>query len=359
MTIPMIHLSVATGQLSPVGEALNRVGITSLLMQARARLCEQQPAWAATASHSAIGRAAMDTQTNLVAMSRYCLQQLLPRIHSLALQAETVANSVQALSQDEPDDIAARLGDIAAELDNCGIILRGHARSSLRVTGMIRMSEQRLWGALAAEMHRVEGTDGPMMRACAEVETLAFDLGQALDDLMEGRDEFSLSMRAQICDILIRVTSEDGPSRISDSERARLIELLCERLGDIRSLIENLTDQRRALQARSAEVGRAISIATEASAQSVLTGRLEDYFRDLDELFSEMSSQYRKLARKSGRPAGRLAAISRVKSDARDWRLAIAALREPMALCDGAPDPSVQLRNPPRRRSGAATALRA
>ncbi|MTH76858.1 hypothetical protein [Paracoccus aestuariivivens] len=295
----------------------------------------------------------------MVAMSRYCLQQLVPRIHSLMIQSETVADAVHALADGKPADLSAGMNAIAAELDRCGIILRGHARSSLRVTGMIRMSEQRLWGALASELDRTEGTDGPIMRACARIETLAFDLAMAVDELMEGDDDLSLATRNKICDILIRVSSDAGIGTITNNERSHLIDVLCDRLGDIRVIMESLTDERRVLRDMSVEVERALSIATDASAQSVVTGRLEDLFRELDGQFSKMASDYRKLARKTARPAGRQAALDRVTTDARHWHQAMQAVHEPMSLSDIEPDPSVQLRTPPRKRPGLASQLRA
>ncbi|MBD9527263.1 hypothetical protein [Paracoccus sp. PAR01] len=358
MTSSLVCVPAATTSLSPVGEALHRVGITSLHLQARAKMHAPQEG-PAVQQQGAIARAGNDLHSNLVAMSRYCMQQLVPRIHSLMIQAETVAEAIDALAADPEPDLSAELGAIAAELDRCGIILRGHARSSLRVTGMIRMSEQRLWGVLAAELHRIEGTEGPMMRGCARIESLAFELAVALDALMEGTSDLPLQTRNRLCDILIRVTSEDGSKKISDAERVDLINFLCNGMDEIRGIIENLTDERRSLGAMSPELDKAMLIATEASAQSVMTSRLEDVFRELDGQFSVMASEYRKLARKSARPTGRQQALNRIASDARDWRAAMQALREPLSLSQGGPDPSVQLRTPPRKRPGLSSSLRA
>lgn len=359
MTSLPVPVPDAKALLTPVGETLVRIGITSLNLQARARLHEDQGGRALADTQSPIARASLETQSNLVAMARYCLHQLVPRIHSLMQQAEAVADAINSAAAQPAPDIGAELTLIAAELDRCGIILRGHARSSLRISGMIRMSEQRLWGGLAAELHRIEGTDGPIMRACARIETMAFDLANAAEEIMEAEDDLSLTRRHQLCMALIRSTWEAGSGVISDDELTRLIAPLGERLPEIRELIQNLASEHRALRGMSLHAARALSVATEASAQSVMTTRLEDMFRELDGQFSARSSSYRKLARKMGNAASRASAKAMIASDAQELHAAMLALSEPLTLSDGGTDPTIQLRSMPGRPRGLAAALRA
>jgi|GEM_PF-1675109 len=329
MTSISVAISRANDPLSVIGEVLIQVGAISLHLQARAQMHDRQGDLALADPGSAIARATFDARANLAAMSRYCLQYLVPRTQSLLGQIETVAKATTSLAEN-PSELRAGMSFVAAQMDRCGSILRGHARTWPRGAGIMRLSEQRLWGALAAELHRVEGSDGPVMRSCGEIERLAFDLGNAITVLLEERQDLPLRQRRDLGIALIRATDIAGAGGTPDlSELARFAT---GELPALASLIGRLREESCALARTTPEIASALAIATEASANTQVATRLEGALRDLDKSLGEFAGDYRKQARLADRPGHRSGLVTRLKSDARIWNATVSDLSMALSL---------------------------
>lgn len=332
MTIFKVGVSSANDPLVLTGEALFKVSMISLHLQARARLHDPFMDPALADDNSAISRSAVDTKTHLRAMSSYCLQYLIPRTQSVLMQVDTLADAAARLQA--PDDLTAALTAMAAELDRCCAILRGNARSAPRGAGVIRLGEQRLWGALAAELHRIEGTDGPIMQGCARIETIAFQLSSGIEDILESTDHLALGMRRALCMALVEVKSRAGSHAIPDAELSRLIGLLPMQHPDIAALIRDLVGEYQGLRGRAPQIIAALAVAIQASAQSTVTKRLEGALHDLDRKLVHLAQGYRSMAKQARRPANQPEIAHRLSFDAGIWRDTASRLVEPMALAD-------------------------
>jgi len=316
MTSISVAISRANDPLSVIGEVLVQVGAISLHLQARAQMHDRQGDLALADPGSAIARATFDARANLAAMSRYCLQYLVPRTQSLMMQVESVAKATSALAEN-PSELRSGMSFVASQMDRCCSILRGHARTWPRGAGIMRLSEQRLWGALAAELHRVEGSDGPVMRSCGEIERIAFDLGNAIAVLLEERHDLPMEQRRDLGIALIEATRVAGTGTMPDL--SALARFPAGELPALAQLIERLRDESDALARTTPQVAAALAIATEASAHTQVATRLEGALRDLDKSLGEFAGDYRKQARLADRPGHRGGLVSRLKSDARIW----------------------------------------
>lgn len=331
----------ATPLPPPFAAALDRIGITALDLRACVLLSDGWDGRGMADPPGPVARAVGETRSNLQAMSRYCLQQLLPRLHGVTQQAAPVAAMIARAARRPASNPAADLVAIASGLERCGLTLREQARSLLRVTALIRMSEQRLWGALASELQRIEGTDGPIMRACARIETLALDLANAADAASDGAG--SLPRRHTASAALIRAAWLAG----RDADPAAATAALPGRHGPrIRTLIADLAAGHHALRDLSPVAAQALRVATRASAHTLLTSRLEDIFRDLDRLIATESAICRKLARNSGPAAGRAQLVARLAGDARHWPATLQALEKALTTPEATPHPAAAQQAP-------------
>ncbi|MDS9469914.1 hypothetical protein RGQ15_20405 [Paracoccus sp. MBLB3053] len=335
-----------------IGKSLTRVGMTALHLQARAKLHEQSDGPALAEAEKPIARSAIDTQTMLMASSRYCQQHLLPRTQNLMLQVESLAEQMASLNRAEAADLPVGLGAIAVLLDRCCTTLRGHARTAPRGAGMMRMCEQRLWGALAAELHRMEGTDGPIMQACTRIEVIGFDLASAILDLPEDESAMDVAAMRDLIAAHICIAAGAGNGRYLPEELPELLSSLPSCQSEIAELTEALNREHRHLQTASSDVALALSIATQASAQSMAITRLEDALWGLDHQLNEVAAQYRAMARQAKRSAARVAIRKRIGTDAAFWRRTAEALSAPSALIQEPPDLSLLQENVHRGRIG-------
>lgn len=313
------------------------MGAAALHMQARATLHDGQPDLAFADASIPIARAAAKAQTDLRAMSRFCLQNLLSRSQGLMVQIAAVAQAAQDLTP-----------AVAAELDRCSVILRGHSRAAPRGADMLRWSEQRLWGALAAELHRLEGTDGPVMRACAQIEVIAFDLATASASLLDCRQAdraqtLPLAQRRELATALILAATGIARSG-ADPQRARtLAQAISGPLPAAGDLLHALQREFGVLHGASQQIAAAIFVASQVSAQSMATTRLEHDMQELDRLLTELATSYR--AAKGHRDGGD-GLRARLARDAPAWRDAARAMAIPLALSQNAIQPPGPARLP-------------
>lgn len=317
-----------------ITRSLRHIGVTTLHLQGRAQMHEMQAKITHVEPKGVIARPVIDTQNNLVAMSRFCLQNLVPRTRDIMVQVECVAEAICRITGSEDTDLATGLEAIADELDRCGIILRGHARSSLRIAGMIRLSEQRLWGALTADLHRLEGTDGPIMQGCARIETLSMDLASTIDDMLDVPDGTPLAPRHSKCLGMICASARAGSSTMGPQIRPNTDGLDATTASCIQ-ITHELAQEHAAMRRVMPDLSLALTIATAAGAQSLIANRLEDLFRILDRQINALARKYRRLAKNAALPRGRDKAMQQLQTDADNWRAAADGLAEPLALSVG------------------------
>lgn len=314
-----------------------RVCRLTLHLQIRAKLHERQSGRVKADKVNNITRSVVDTQTSLFAMSSYSLQYIIPRMQSLVMQTAAVGATFARIADAKPAEMPMKLTRLAAELDRCCMILRGGARSSPRGAGVMRMNEQRLWGALAAELHVIEGSDGSIMRACSNVELLAFEVSTAIQHLFEENTDMPMTVRRDLGIALICLKVRAGSDVLSDAELAKLLQLFNRDLPQIVPLIQNLVAGYRTLCAASRQISMALSIALQASAQSAATARLEAAMQDLDRHLGEAANEYRAMAQMVKCPMDQHAITERTARAEAHWQLAAAALAEPMALSNEMP----------------------
>ncbi|WP_051416290.1 hypothetical protein [Paracoccus sp. J55] len=313
------------------GAALHRLAMTALLLQVRAGLQGGQPGPVCGRGTGAMEGAAAKAEADLRAMSRYCLDHLLPRTRSLLVQAGTLARGLAA-PPCEAAQLPALLKAAAGDLDRCRSILRGHTRTAPRGAGMIRFSAQRLWGALAAELHRTEGSDGPMIQACTRIEELAQKLAAAVEALLEAGTEMPLAQRHRLGRALIGAAARAAAGNWRGEALLGAAGPHAGRLSRPAALLDRLELDYRGLRAGSVPVAAALAIATQASAQSAVAARLEQDLQELDRLLGGLAADYRAMVKLAQRGQGRAAVLRRLDLDAPAWREAARALAEPLAL---------------------------
>nr|WP_010395504.1 hypothetical protein [Paracoccus sp. TRP] len=343
-----------TDQLAASAEVLRRVGLTALHVQARASLQERQISQIATRDTSAIARATTETETGLRAMSRYGLEHLLPRTQALLTQIEGLSSVMAGYDVNGGSPIAEHLQAAAGELDRCRVILRGHARRAPRGASMIRFGEQRLWGALAVELQRIEGSEGPMMHACGRIEKLASELAFAIEELLKEGEPMPLARRFAFGTTLIE---SSGRMVMCELELQKVIEpyrLDARQFARPMALLTQLAGQYRDLCKGSQQVAAALCIATQANAQFMVTGLLEKDLQALDRLLCTLATDYRGLMRLAPRAMGRELVARRLEIEVPLWRKIAAAIAEPLALSRETPDTAAPMARPPLRSAGQA-----
>jgi len=325
MSSTLFTISGANVPLTKIGEVLVQVGMITLHLQARVRLHDQLAGPPLAETASPIARSANETRANLAAMSRYCLQNLVPRTQGLVAQLESISSAVTVLATTNGSDLRGGMNSVAAQIDRCCHALRGYARSWPRSAGMMRLSEQRLWGALAAELHRIEGTDGPIMRSCGEVERMAFDIGQAIDDHLGMPGDIPLQQR---CDTSIGLIC--AASQVQTS--AQVADGVGQAIPGMAMRLELLQREQERLADVPGQITRALSLATQASAQSALASRLRDALCDLENRLALLALDYRAQARLADRPAQRREILAQLDSDSAIWRIAMTEVAKPIEL---------------------------
>lgn len=320
-----------------IGEILTQVGALSLHLQTRARLHDHLAGPSRAAAAGEIARAASETERSLAAMSRYCLQTLAPKTQNLAALLQSVAAAVVALAAQRGADLRGGLMLVGAKLDRCCAGLRSRTGVWPQGAGVIRLGEQRLWGAITAELHRTEGPDGPVMRGCGEVERLYHDIVQAVGAILERPGPPSLDRR---CDLAMQVMAAavgpgEGPASLPGHSPAALVELL-----------QALHREWRRLADAPADPGQALALALQAGAQAGLAERLRDRLGALQQAMAALAADYGARSKVIDRPAERAAIRARLEADAASWQAILPGLAGPVALiAEIAGEPAVVARH--------------
>ncbi|MDF3854545.1 hypothetical protein ACDP63_11945 [Paracoccus sp. P2] len=327
---------IAKEPLAAAAGLLRQLTMAALHVQVRARFQGDPPQIVANRA-GIMAHAAVDGQASLRAMSHYCLEQLLPRVQSMMIQVEEAAERAAALAETSAADLVPQLNGIAANLEQARGSLRGRARSPHNSAGMIRLSEQRLWGALAVELQRLEGADGPMICACARIEPAAFELAAAIEAFLERGDGIALAQRHDLAQILVRLENQAAATLLSRDEIARQLGPMAGRLPQLVGLLAGLSQEYRPLREAAPQIAMALSIATQTATQSRVTQRLEQAMQDLCRLLGGLVTDYRALARSAQRPRGIAAARQLIAAEAPLWHAAAKVLADPPALVPDTP----------------------
>jgi len=328
--------SFAKDPLATIAGLLRQLTMAALHVQVRARFQGDLPQILAGGA-GVMAHAAVDGQASLRATSRYCLEQLLPRVQSVMTHVEDAAGLVATLAEAPRADPAPLLNSIAANLDHARGSLRGRSRSPHNRAGVIRLSEQRLWGALAVELQRLEGADGPMIRACARIEPAAFALDAAIEAFLERGDGMAVAQRHDLTQVLVRLESQAAATLLSRDEIARQLGPTAGRLQHLVGLLAGLSEEYRPLREAAPQIAMTLSIATQTASQSRVTQRLEQAMQDLERLLSGLVADYRGLARSAQRPQGKAAARQLIAAEAPLWQAAAKVLVDPPALVPDSP----------------------
>jgi len=329
----------STDQLAMLRETLCGIGAQALHLQARAAL-QERPAPGPRGEDGAIARAADEARTDLRSMSRYCRQYLTPRARMLMAQAESLAESVCGTGKGDAPDLPARLGAVAGGLNRWRAINRGQGRAAPRGAGMLRLSEQRLWGALAVELHRIEGADGPIARACSRIEGTELDLAGAIGDLLETGTEAPLPLRYDLGLALVGIAADAAAGQVRVTDIPARLGPLGRQTPAIVALAGELVAEYAALGTTAPQVAAALSIATQAGAQSAVTARLEQGMQELDQRLAELAADYQALAKLALCGSGKDVVRQRLRADAPLWQAMAEAVAQPLALAGEAPVPS-------------------
>ncbi|UFS67494.1 hypothetical protein LO749_15445 [Paracoccus denitrificans] len=340
--------SFAKEPLPAIRGVLHQLTMAALHVQLRARFQADRPQVLARRA-GIMAHAAVDGQASLRAMSHYCLEQLMPRVRSLMMQVDAAARLAALPAEVAPGaGLAAQLSDIAANLERARETSRGRARTPHKSAGMIRLSEQRLWAALATELQRLEETDGPMSRASARIEAAAFELAAAIEAFLERDEGMALAQRHDLAQILIRLESQAATTPLSPDEIAGQLGPAAALLPDLVDLCVDLSRAYQPLREARPQIAMVLSIATQTATQSGATRRLEQAMQDLDHLLGGLVSDYRALARSAKRPQGKAAMRRLIAAEASLWHEAARLLAVPLALVPDAPAarPAIQAEAP-------------
>ncbi len=309
-------------------EALRQLAMAALHLQLRAGFqVERPPIRRAGATHEA----AIDGQANLRAMSHFCVKHLMPPVHCLMGQVDAAARTAIALAEAGPDsDLAPGFKSLATGLEHARGASRGRDRTPRHNAGMIRLSEQRLWAALAVELQRLEGADGPMTRACAGAEAAAFALAEAVENFITQGEGLALAQRRDLAQLLLRLETQAARDTLSPEQVERQLGPLAARLPELADLVVQLSQEYRPLRETRPQIAKVLSIATRTAIQSGATERLEQVMQDLDRLLSALVLDYRGRARSLQVQAAR----QQLAAELPQWRGVTGLLAAPLALCD-------------------------
>ncbi|AGT09848.1 hypothetical protein [Paracoccus aminophilus] len=313
-----------TERLPALAEAVQAAGMISLQLQARANASHAPPGLFPALPASALARVAAEAQSSLQAAAHHDLQSLQPRSQALLTAIESLARSAIAL--DEGADLALGLRGLAVDLDHCRVEVRALTRAVAQQAEMIRVSEQKIWGALATELDRVEGPDGPLMASCERIEAIGLEIAGTARAAMTGLG-ISLShcheISAALCGLANRAVllPRAKPEALTLDGPFVDFPELCQPVWA-------LLGEYHALASEAQTVAIALALASRAAAQSNFSDDYAECLHLLEELFTSFAVEYRALAVAVLRKSRHDKAVARLAVDRRLWQAAADAVSE-------------------------------
>ncbi len=329
-------LDLPKDEIRMLAQTLHRLGSTTLHLQAASCAVQQPTRPLRFEKNSASGRAITEARNSMLAVTRHYLEQQLPQLRGLMAEIKAVAETAAEGQTKTPAELAHWLRETATEFDDCRASILAISRATPRALAMIRVSEQRLWGNLAAEMDRIERHEGPLAACTARIEALSFDLVAAVQHLPDMMPDLSLAERIDvsyaICSAVIQLMDSSEAAR-------RLPQVLSPEIAahpELGQRVNELVAEYTYLAARSPLAAQALSLGTQASCHLLLTRWLDEILEELDGAMTKLVRGYRAEANDL-KPSSAAMTRTDFSHDGHLWSEMVEALAEPLALSNRLP----------------------
>lgn len=326
----------ATDPLAMIGAALHRTGMTALHLQAMAHAQLQLSSRPPLGDDEPTSRVAAEARNSLQAVSRNYQQAVVPKMRSL-MSDLSAASGISANLADLRDiALTASLSEVARDFDRSRAALLVFARTAPQGLGMIRVSEQRLWGVLTAALSQIEGEDGPLMRSCARIETIAFDLAAAVEAMLSEPADMPLSLRLELVFSVAMIGAQATCEPEGAIEHLRKLAAHAREWPELVAQAEALCAEFLRLSRQDRAIATVLSLATQASVHLMVAGWLDDRIEDLERLMQKLVRDYRALAGQVQRQ-GEGPAMLGLAAEAPFWRGVANELTATVVLSSKAP----------------------